>query len=256
MDGPVHDAMRRMAGSTARLLPQARYGRMIVVLSHMRGATTALSHVLCAHPAVSGYGETHVAHDGASAPGRVLVNLARRGAFDPRAPRLLDKILHDRLDAAPPASFYAARAVFLLRAPGPAVASILRLGARTGLAEGASAETAARYYAARVERLATHWDRFAPGRRCGLSTAALLADPDAALAALGPVLGLRPPLVNRYAAHPAARAEGAGDPTRSAGLARIAAGTEPEMPLDGVGPALAARCAAAHAALAARFAAG
>lgn len=260
---PIRRTARRMAAHGARMLmPQARYSQMVLVLSHMRSASTALSNVLTSHAALTGYGETHVCHDGAHAPGQVLVNLARRRAFDRRASLLLDKVLHNRLDDAPPPEFYTARGLFLLRGPGPVIASIRALSARTGLDEGRSADAAAQYYLARVTHLATHWARFAPQRRLGLTNTALLADPDAQIARIGQWLALTPPLENRYHTHPAAQVGGGGDPLCAARLSaitpRISPPTGADLPPD-LPPQLprdlAARCMAAHDTLAALFAA-
>lgn len=246
---------KQITGQAARCWPQARYGRMILILSHMRAASTALAHVLASHPQISGYGETHVPHDGTGAPGRVLVNLARRGAFDPRAPYLLDKLLHNRLDTGPTPGFQTARAIVLLRAPGPTVASLQRLAARTGVAEGTNAATAAQYYLDRVTRLTAHWARLPADRRLGLTTATLLNTPEVALRQISDVLDLTPQLSNRYSAHPAAATGGGGDPLRSPGLTAIAPTQDPDIPLTGVPPDLAARCLAAHDQLAGMFAA-
>ena len=105
------------AWTASMLRPQADYDRCIFVLSHMRGATTALTNVLCSHPQLSGYGETHVSYLAGSGPGRLAVNLMKRKALAFKAPFMVDKILHSHLDLHPDATFYRARAVFLLRAP-------------------------------------------------------------------------------------------------------------------------------------------
>ncbi|MFD1343061.1 sulfotransferase family protein [Litorisediminicola beolgyonensis] len=243
------------AATVARqVLPQARYSRCILLLSHMRATTTALGNVLGSHPAISGYGESHVRHDCAGAPAALAVNLARRGCLSLGAPYLFDKVLHDRLDDAVSDDFYTARALMLLRAPGPSIASILKLAAATGLREGATPETAARYYAARVTRLCTHWDRFPREARMGVSTAELRRDPDAVVGRIGAGLSLSPPLGNHYRSSAASRRAGGGDPLKSGRFSRIEPGQdEPCGDMTVVPPGLAARCQAAHDALLDRF---
>lgn len=241
--------------SCAAIAPQARYDRMILVLSHMRAATTALSSVLCSHPSVSGYGETHVTHDGGLAPARVLVNLALRRAYAPGAPLLFDKILHDRLDRDAPEAFFAARCIFMARHPGAAVASICKLAAKTGMTDVARPDDAARYYLARLHTLQAHWQNLPPENRFGLSAESLLADPEGMIDRLGTWLRLTPVLRNEYVSHAATQKGGGGDPTRSASLTRIEArrGAAPLLPPVGVEPDLAAACVAAYDSLLGRF---
>lgn len=249
------EALKTTAAMVAGLAPQARYAQGILVLSHMRSATTALSNVIASHRDVTGYGETHVTHSDRTSPGRVIVNLALRKAFDPRAHHFFDKVLHNRLDRTPPPSFFDARAIFLLRRPAPSVRSIVSLARKTGMTEAQTEVGAATYYAERVERLCELWDAFPTVRRHGLTAEALLADPDAKVAVLGQWLGLEPALRNEYVAHAATQSGGGGDPTKSAQHTRIEATDRQEEtePVAGVDDALAQRCAQAYEALASRF---
>jgi len=208
----LRESLKRLAGSAlASAAPQCRYDRMVFILGHMRCGSTALSQVLCAHPAISGYGEAHIAYDGADGPGRLLLNQARRGAWKRRALHLHDKILHNRHDRAAPEGFFAARAIFLVRQPEPAIRSIRHLFAAIGSAEYATDEAAAAYYGARLARLAALWHRFPAERRIGFDFAGLTSDPARVLAAASHMLGLAQPLANAYPRR-ARPAEGAGDP--------------------------------------------
>ncbi|MGI3170897.1 sulfotransferase family protein [Pseudooceanicola sp. C21-150M6] len=251
----VRDKVKRTAGQIACLAPQARYDRGILVLSHMRAATTALSNVICSHGAVSGYGETHVPHHSRMSPGLVIVNLALRRAYSPGAEFFFDKVLHNRLDIAPPPAFYQARAIFMIRRPAPAVKSISNLAAKTGMAEYVPANGAATYYAERVEHLSDLWDSFAPEKKLGLTAEALLTDPEAQVARIGGWLSLTPELKNEYVSHGATQKGGGGDPLRSAGLTQIEASPKPEdtSAVDGVSDALSERCHAAFEALVTKF---
>lgn len=210
----------------AASLPQARYERCLFLIGHMRCGSTALSNVLTSHRAISGYGEAHVPYRDRSGPGRLVVNQALRRSWSPGAALLFDKILHNRHDDAPPPGFFAAHALFLLRPPGPTIASILRLYATLGRDEYSTASEAAAYYTARVTRMAALWDAFPAARRTGLTHGALTSDPNRALARLSERLTLSPPLENSYASRAQSRAGGAGDPLRSGTLNRIAATPE------------------------------
>lgn len=244
-----------LATGVGAVSPQARYERTVLVLSHMRAATTALSNVLCTHPDVSGYGETHVSHQTAQALGQIIVNQALRKAWTPSAPYLFDKVLHDRLDSAAPASFYAARAIFMVRAPAPAIRSIQALASKTGMKEGSSPEAAAHYYINRVETLCRHWDAFPATHRFGMTSESLLSDPDGHVARLGAWLPLSVPLENRYESHKATQVGGGGDPTQSGKFTQIQARPSPmdDSPVEGVPSALSEQCHQAFAQLVGRF---
>jgi hypothetical protein len=235
--------------------PYARYDRMILVLSHMRSATTAMSNVLCSHEAIAGYGETHVSHDTISAPGQVAVNLLLRRALPRSARFVFDKVLHNHLDDNAPPAFFDAKALFLVRQPGPSIASIQKLAAQTGMQETSTAEGAAVYYIERLERLARLWDTFPSHNRMGMAAERLLEKPDQRVPEVGDWLNLSPPLVNEYKSHKATQIGGGGDPTQSTKHTRIEArsiGTQ-EKPVTGVSAELALRCAEAHQRLVDRF---
>lgn len=249
----MREALKAVVGGAASaLLPQCRYGRMILVIAHMRCGSTALSNILCSRPDISGYGETHVRHAGRSGPGRVAVNLALRRALKPRAPLLFDKILHSRHDGAAPPEFYHARAIFIARAPAPAIRSIVSLFARLGRDEYRTEEEAARYYIERMEVMLRHWQGFDPVRRLALTHAGLIAAPEAALAAISARLALLPPLENRYASPEASRRGGGGDPLTAGRFSRIepdaaSSAEEEHAPLSAVPAPLMAEAGALYA---------
>ncbi|WP_231568209.1 sulfotransferase family protein [Novosphingobium malaysiense] len=223
---------------------QYRYRNCLFVLAHMRCGSTALSNILCSRPDVSGYGETHVRHDGRAALGQLALNQLRRGGRKPQADYLFDKVLHSRYDLEAPPEFFHARAVFMVRRPGDAIRSIVKLFRRVGKNEYRTQEAAAAYYVERLAALETLWRRFPPDRRIGLTHKALLRDPARQLAAISARLKLVPPLVNRYDSPPASRQGGGGDPLTSGRYARI----EPRLhdphadaPLE-IPPELAAQC--------------
>ncbi len=231
------------------------YERMIVILSHMRGATTALSNVLCSHEQISGYGETHVSHNRSYSPGQVVVNQYRRNAWKKEADFLFDKILHNGLDGDLPDTFYGSRAIFMVRAPRPSISSIVKLSAETGMKNVNTPEKAATYYLNRLERLREHWERFSPVQRLGLHSEQLLSCPDAEVSRVGTWLGLNPALRNAYISHPATQAHGGGDPTLSSKLTRIEARREDAdlSPIEGVPEALSGACIRAYHLLTGRF---
>jgi hypothetical protein len=207
----MREPLKRTAGACLALAPQARFARCLFLIGHMRCGSTALSNVLCAHPRISGYGETHVRYDRRSAPGALLLNQLRRGRWKPRNAHLFDKLLHDELDAAPPPAFFTGRAIFLSRPPAAAVPSILRLFRALGSPEYATPADAAAYYTRRLVRMRALWHAFPAERRIAVRHEDLVADPAATLERLSRFLRLTPALSNAYA-EPKPLPPGAGDP--------------------------------------------
>jgi hypothetical protein len=207
MRGPL----KRLAATCLALAPQGRFDRCLFLVGHMRCGSTALANVLCAHPSVSGYGETHVRYDSPSAPGALILNQLRRGRWRPHAAHLFDKLLHDDLDAAVPPAFFTARAIFVTRPPDAAVRSILRLFRRLGSHEYATPGDAAAYYVLRLARMRALWQSFPPDRRIALRHEHLVADPAATLERVSRFLRLNPALANAYVPGKALP-PGAGDP--------------------------------------------
>lgn len=250
----LRDTVKGLAGrGMAAVNPQCRFERTIFILAHMRCGSTALSNVLCSRPDVSGYGEAHVRYRSEESLGRLVVNQALRGGWKPRAAYLFDKLLHNRHDAEAPASFFRARAVFVLREPEASAISVRKLFQGSGKAEYQDDEAALGYYCDRVERLAQLWPRFPAERRIGITHVRMMADPEGALGALSQRFAFLPPLENRYASNPASRRGGGGDPTVSGTLTRIEpratpASARPTPRLD-VSPALLQRATDAYSRL-------
>ena len=218
--------------------PQCRFDRALFVLGHMRCGSTALSRVLGNHPEISGQGEAHIGYRGRAALGQLLLAQMRRRSWKPGARYLHDKVLHNRYDAAVPAGFARARAVFLLREPLPTIRSIRHLFRTIGSSEYANDALAADYYAERLDQLAGLWRLFPAQRRIGIDFAELTAGPEAVLARLSGFLGLQTPLANAYGTAGPER-HGMGDPLTSPRLSAIVgpAKTAPGQSDDGL-PAL------------------
>lgn len=251
----MHHFLKATAGAAvAGIAPHCRYDRAIFVISHMRGATTALSNVLCSHPQLSGYGEAHIRYHGRASLGLLALNQARRRVWRPQARCLFDKLLHNRLDAQLPEEFFSARAVFLLRAPELVIPSVANLFRHVGNGEYPDETSAAQYYLSRVQRLSGLWPRFAPQRRIGMASEALLADPEAGLRRIQGMLNLDPPLRNSYQSRTASTRSGAGDPLQSGKFSSIQqrppSGPAPDPH---IAPELLEACRSAHAALLAAF---
>ena len=234
----MREPLKRATGTCLSLAPQARFERCLFLVGHMRCGSTALANVLCAHPRISGYGETHVRYDRPSAPGALILNQLHRGRWKPCATHLFDKLLHDDLDAAVPPAFFTARAIFVTRPPDAAIPSILRLFGTLGSHEYATPAEAAAYYVRRLARMRALWQSFPADRRIALRYEHLVADPATTLERLSRFLRFTPALANAYAPGKAIP-PGAGDPLEAHRLTTIApTGRSPTpMPDAAIAPA-------------------
>ncbi len=208
--------VKRFIGrATALVNPQCRFDKAIFIIGHMRCGSTAMSHILCSRPEISGYGEAHIRYDTASALGALALNQARRDKWKPKAAHLFDKILHSRYDGNVARDFATAYAIFMIREPIETIRSIRTLFETIGSGEYATDIEAADYYEERISALADMWPRFRPDRRFGMAYEALTCAPDAMLARVSSMLSLTPSLENRYERPNGRMDHGAGDPLSS-----------------------------------------
>lgn len=220
--------IKRFAGAaTALIVPKCKFDRAIFILGHMRCGSTALSHILCSHPEISGYGEAHIRYDGNAALGQLLINQFRRGAYRIEARHLFDKILHSRYDAAAGPGFFNARAIFMVREPVDTIYSIRRLFSTLGSSEYSTDAVAADYYVERVNSLLAIWEQFPSKRRIGLSYAQLTTEPEIKISSVSLMLDLIPPLTNHYTPPRNKLGHGAGDPLASHKYDKIVPATQP-----------------------------
>lgn len=218
-------ALKTGAGrALAMAAPQCRYERCIFLIGHMRCGSTALSNVIASSNDISGYGETHVVYENAAGPGVLALNQAKKRAWKLGAPFLFDKVLHNTLDRRPPHSFFAARAIFMIRNPNQAAPSIVRLFKKVGSHEYRSLDSAALYYRDRVMRMTELWRQFPASRRIAINFEDMIEAPDRLLNRLSRFLSLSAPLANHYAPNSLGVAPGAGDPVDAGRYARIVHG--------------------------------
>lgn len=170
----------------------------VLILAHMRSGSTLLHHLLLSHRDVIGCGERNATYRGPRDLRRLAVDayyrrrmLLRRRAF------AVDQINHTRLLADPALlSLPRTRAIFLVREPGPSVASMVQV---LGHHYGTSLEEAVSYYGTRLsdlEHLAAGLTD--PSKALFLTYDALVDRTDVTLAALSRFLGLVPDLTARY----------------------------------------------------------
>ena len=221
---PFLEVLKDIGGVGLSLTPRCRFDRCILLIGHMRCGSTALSNILCSRSEISGYGESHVTYTHHRAPGNLALNQIRRSGWKVKAPYLFDKILHNRLDCDVPAEFFNSRAIFVVRGPDEAIASIIRLFRSIGSNEYATRADAASYYCERLARMRDLWSAFPPDRRVNIHYEQLVATPETELDRLSAFLDLSPKLSNAYPRGPRGLGRGAGDPINAHRFAGIVSG--------------------------------
>jgi len=212
--------------------------RYLFLLGTMRSGSTLLTSILCSHPGVLGYGETHVVYRSAGDLDELEARVCRAHGIAPAeiGPRyVLDKQLHDGLLR----DLQAFEAVdltclFLLREPRRTIRSLVHQ-------LGSTLDDAFTYYRGRVASLERYAEAFP--RSAFLTYENLIGDPDRTLAGLTAFLGLDPPLSPEYRLQPLHDVKGVGDRSEAIRAGRVLANPRelppgiPELPEDRVAEA-------------------
>ena len=177
--------------------------RYLFLLGTMRSGSSLLTAILCSHPEILGYGETHVVYDGIDRMQELVARVRR--AHDGREPSryVLDKLLHDGL-IRDPGIFEGIdlTCVFLLRDPRRTIESLVHQLDST-------LDDAFTYYRERLLNLKRYARAFP--RSAFVSYEGLIADPKGTLARLTGFLGLKAPLSPEYRLQPLHDVKGVGD---------------------------------------------
>jgi hypothetical protein len=149
------DKIRRFAAAVAKnprlLSPRKDY---IFILSHMRGHTSLLSHILGSHPQITGHSEMHQGYSNSLD----LLNLRCKVSID-NADTLsgryvLDKVLNDYLLGDRIVKAPGTKLIFSLREPESTLKSIIAMGRRfKGVDWHSDPRKVLDYYVARLSRL-------------------------------------------------------------------------------------------------------
>lgn len=185
----------------------------LFLLGTMRSGSSLLTSILCSHPEILGYGETHVVYD---EPGKMQELAARvRRAHGGREPEryVLDKLLHDGLIRDPDVlEGVDLTCLFLLRAPRRTIESLVHQLDST-------LDDAFTYYRERL----LHLERYARAfpRSAFLTFEGLTGDPAGTLERLTGFLGLSSPLSPEYRLQPLHDVKGIGDRSGRLAAGRI-----------------------------------
>jgi Sulfotransferase family len=208
--------IKQLAGrATALIHPKCRFDRTIFILGHMRCGSTALSHILCSHPQISGYGEAHISYKSRSDIGLLILNQTKRNSYRQSSTYLFDKILHSRYDSHNSTDFFESRAIFMIREPIKTIQSIRTLFSSIGSNEYSNDVLVSDYYEERMCSLLANWEKFPSLHRIGMSFEQLKTDPEKNLVKISEMIGLSPQLTNNYLQPRNGLGHGAGDPLTS-----------------------------------------
>lgn len=219
--------------------------RYLFVLAPMRSGSTLLTFLLCSHPEILGYGETHVVYDAPAKLDELAARVCRAHGLERLASRyVLDKLLHDGLLRRPEVlEGVDLTCLFLLREPRRTIQSIVHQLDST-------LDDAFGYYRERLASLEAY-ARIFP-RRTFVTYEELTGDPERTLARLTAFLGLSTPLSPEYRLQPRHDEKGVGDRSEAIRAGRILLNPREltvELPEDRLAEAEAAwrRCKAALA---------
>ena len=185
----------------------------LFLLATMRSGSSLLSSILCSHPEILGYGETHVVYDEAEKLRELMARVHRAHGEQIPARYVLDKLLHDGLIRDPEAlKGIDLTCVFLLREPRRTIESIVHQLDST-------LDDAFDYYRGRLLNLERYARAF-PGSAF-LTYEGLIADPEGTLTRLTAFLGLSSPLSPEYRLQPLHDQKGVGDRSGRLAAGRI-----------------------------------
>lgn len=185
----------------------------LFLLGTMRSGSSLLTAILCSHPEILGYGETHVVYDEIDKVQELVARVRR--AHDGREPSryVLDKLLHDGLIPDPRVlEGVDLTCVFLLREPRRTIQSLVHQLDST-------LDDAFTYYRERLLSLERYARAFP--RSAFLTYERLVGDPAGTLERLTGFLGLGSPLSADYRLQPLHDRKGVGDRSGRLAAGRI-----------------------------------
>jgi hypothetical protein len=207
----VKEAARYLKASKIILThPSVLKGRnYIFFLSHIRGYTTLLSHILGSHSEISGYAETWTSYRTALHLLKLRCAVCSHGNYKPNCTYFLDKILHNRLQISRSIlNRTDIRYIFMIRRPVPTMKSMLAFyrkyieegGTIAGCTLPGTVEDAVLHYTSRMTVLADIGARL---RRLGkralvIRAEDLISDPRSVLSELQTFLNLKSALDEHY----------------------------------------------------------
>ena len=183
----------------------------ILLISHMRGYTSVLSHIVGSHEEVSGYSELHIPYrrglDFYYMRGKVFRDNQKQlpGRY------VFDKVLHNRWEVRQPIMDRDdVHLLFMLRKPEDTLRSLLHMPTIFNLKPNLARSAA--YYVNRMTQL-RKMGEIAKGRAIYLDGEDLIQDSEGTLKRISEYIGLEKPLSEEYQTFQRTGRPGAGDPS-------------------------------------------
>jgi hypothetical protein len=195
-----------------------RNRKILMVVGHMRSGSSLLGHLLAENPEICAYGETHRKYKKPrdfESLRRDLVSV--RNGVSRSSVWFCDKVLHDYLPDLELLRSDYVYVLFLARAPGDTLPSIVKIWNDPGL----KMEQASDYYLRRLEFCRTLADQLDRRRSFFLEYDDLIQNGEAVLSRLSAFLSLDRPLKTNYSILPTTGVPGFGDPSQNIYAGRI-----------------------------------
>ena len=173
----------------------------LFICGHMRSGSTLLHHLLISHPEIIGCGERQEKYASAEDFDQLRIEAhMRRLSFLRRYRYVSDQVNHNELFQSPDIlNEDSVRAIFLIRQPQPAVASMVAVLGRPGRARPITREMAVAHYRARLDTLSRYARQIERRTRAfTLTYDELVDDTLRTLGRLTAFLQLRSPLTDHY----------------------------------------------------------
>lgn len=220
------------AATSVLSCPSLLRGReYVLLLSHMRGYTTLVSHILGSHPEISGYAENRVSYRTPLDLLKLRCVIYHLGNYKAGCRYFLDKVLHNEFALADRIlKRRNVHIVFLIREPAATLKSMVAMHHKT-LQEGrtpsrfvpGTIEDALRHYSNRLTMLSRIGERLRKSGKHALVIRAdsIIEDCGSVLKTLGAFLKLSRPLEERYSVFSQTGTRLYGDPSKFIRKGRI-----------------------------------
>lgn len=192
--------------------------KMLFICGHMRSGSSLLLHILNTNPDIIGFGELHMRYHSVKDFGKASYKIMRSfNAVRLREYYVLDKVLHTRL-MPDQRLLNHAKTVFIVRRPGEALSSMLKL---TYQETSDNPEGAYQYYVKRLRWIAEASETLEPDVWTYTTYRELIRQPAAAFLKMEQLLSLKNPLSGDYNTTWATGKKGIGDSGSKIGKGEI-----------------------------------
>ena len=184
--------------------------RCIFLLSHMRGRTSVLSHILGNNKEIVGHKELHRRYYGYGSLLRMRNDLLSGEMIDSENPYYYDKVLHGYYFSSSLIKKENSKILFMIREPESTIRSTVAMGHATGKKWYTQVELVVKYYCSRLRQL-EQVARTLKGKYFYIGSDDLIERPDELLGHLSVWLQLTVPLKKEYDVYGDTGHIGAGD---------------------------------------------